>query len=91
MMVKDFSFRMDENNTEQVEFIENLTKHASPDYPQSPEASFQKCLLLEEMDVQLQSSKSFCRVILPKYVQPVYFICLVCQIRPGKFRTRDSQ
>ena len=54
-------------------------KHASPDYPQSPETSFPKCLLLEVIDVPLQSSKSFSPVILPKYAQPVHFVCLVCQ------------
>ena len=64
-------------------------KHASPDCPQSPEASFQKCLQLEMTDVPLQSSKSFCGVVLPKYGQPVHFICLYlsCQIRPRKFHT----
>ena len=48
-------------------------KHASPDCPQSPEVSFQKCLQLEMTDVPLQSSKSFCGVVLPKYGQPVHF------------------
>ena len=66
-------------------------KHASQDYPQSPEASFQKCLLLEVIDVPLQSSKSFCRIVLPKYVQPVRSICLVCQIHPRKFGTSDNR
>ena len=66
-------------------------KHARQDYPQSPEASFQKCLLLEVINVLLQSSKSFCRIVLLKHVQLVRFICLVCQIHPRKFVTSNCQ
>ena len=89
MKVEDFSFGLDENNTEYVQFIKTRLKHASLDYAQSSEASFQKCLLLEVIDVLLQSSKSFCCVVLPKYAQPVRSICLVCLIHPRKF-TSDS-
>ena len=66
-------------------------KHAGLDYTQSLEASFQKCLLLEVIYIPLQYSNSFCRVVLPKYMQPVHSICLLCQIHPRKFGTSDSR
>ena len=52
-------------------------KHASQDYPQSPEASFQKCLLLEVIDVPLQSSKFLSR--RPSEIRttgPLYLSCV---------------
>ena len=90
MTVEDFSFGLDENNTESNS-SRTRQKHASPDCPQSPEVSFQKCLQLEMTDVPLQSSKSFCGVVLPKYGQPVHFICLVYHIRLRKFGTSGSR
>ena len=48
-------------------------KHASPDCPQSPEASFQKCLRLEMTDDPLQSSKTFCEI---RTTGPLYLSCV---------------
>ena len=92
MKVEDFSFGLDENNMEYVEFIENPTTEPTKTRPKtSPEAFFQKCSPLEMRDVLLQSSKSFCGVVLPNNVQPVHFVSLACQIRPRKFGTSGSR
>ena len=54
--VRDFSFGLNVNNTEFVEFIRNPRKHTSPDCSQNSKAFFQKCLQLEKREVPLQSS-----------------------------------
>ena len=77
MTVEDFFFGLDENNTEYVEFVENPTKTRQSGLSSKPEASFQKCLLLEVIDVPLQSSKFLSR--RPSEIRttgPLYLSCV---------------
>ena len=91
MKVEDFSFGLDENNMEHVEFIENPTKTRQSGLSAKPRSFLPKMFATEMEDVPLQSSKSFYGVVLPNYEQPVHFISLACQIRPRKFGTSGSR